>query len=57
MHQIANPDTTTSILSALQNSAKKAEFAYTYAMQALVGQVSAGGYTGPWKADIHDPIY
>jgi hypothetical protein len=57
MNQVASPDSTMGILNSLQNAAKKAEFAYTYAMQALETHHTPGGYTGPWRADAYDPIY
>ncbi len=57
MNQVASPDSTMGILNSLQNAAKKAEFAYTYALEALEEHISPGGWTGPWLVDVYDPIY
>jgi hypothetical protein len=52
-----DPDSTTQVLRQLTLAAQQAEFEYNRALKRAKGQRSPGGPTGPWRADVHDPIY
>jgi hypothetical protein len=56
-----DPDTTlagaVTLLQQLVKGATQAEAEYRRALQRAKANVAEGGITGPWKADIYDPIY
>jgi hypothetical protein len=56
-----DPDTTlagaVTLLQQLVKGSEQAEAAYRRALAEAKANVSPGGPTGPWLADIHDPIY
>jgi hypothetical protein len=52
-----NPDTTIRMLQQFKLASQAAENAYRSALADAKKALSGGGYTGPWKSDIHDPIY
>lgn len=56
-----DPDTTlagaVTLLQQLVKGATQAEAEYRRALERAKANVAEGGITGPWKADIHDPIY
>ena len=52
-----DPDTTSNVLQKLVNGAQTAEQEYRRALKAAEDHRAEGGWTGPWRADIHDPVY
>jgi hypothetical protein len=52
-----SPDTTVRMLYQFMLAAERAEDAYRQALTAAKGQQAPGGWTGPWRSDMHDPIY
>jgi hypothetical protein len=54
---IADPDTTSNTLQKLTNASMQAEQEYRRALKIAEGHRARGGWTGPWRADVHDPIY
>ena len=54
---IADPDTTSGTLQKLTNASMQAEQEYRRALKVAEDHRATGGWTGPWRVDIHDPIY
>ena len=54
---VQDPDTTSDILQKMVNAANLAEQEYRRAIRQAERSQGAGGYAGPWRVDIHDPIY
>jgi hypothetical protein len=52
-----DPDTTIHLLRQMVNAAEQAEADYRRALERAQDHVAPGGWTGPWRADVHDPIY
>jgi hypothetical protein len=52
-----NPDTTIRMLQQFKLTVQATENTYNAAIKAAKSTRSDGGYTGPWKSDLHDPIY
>jgi hypothetical protein len=52
-----SPDTTVRLLYQFMLAAERAEDAYRESLAAAKGQQAPGGWTGPWRSDVHDPIY
>ena len=57
MAEAVNPDTTTRYLNQLVYAANQAEQEYRRALRQAQQARADGGWTGPWKQDIYDPIY
>lgn len=55
--QEQDPDTTIHILQQLVKAAEQAEAEYRRALERAQDHIAPGGWTGPWRADLHDPIY
>lgn len=55
--QEQDPDTTIHLLQQMVRAADQAEAEYRRALQRAESHRAEGGYTGPWRADVHDPIY
>jgi hypothetical protein len=54
---IQDPDTTSDFLQKLSNAAMEAEQEYRRALKIAQDHRAEGAWSGPWKSDIHDPIY
>ena len=54
---IQDPDTTSDILQKMVNAANLAEQEYRRAIKNAEAHKAEGGPAGPWRVDIHDPIY
>ena len=54
---LQDPDTTSDILQKMVNAEMQAHEEYRRAIRNAEVHRSEGGWTGPWRADIHDPIY
>jgi hypothetical protein len=52
-----SPDTTIRMLQQFKLATQAAESAYRSALADAKKTLSGGGYTGPWKSDVYDPIY
>lgn len=52
-----DPDITSDVLQKLVNAASQAEVEYRRALRQAEKHRAEGGWTGPWRADIHDPVY
>ena len=55
--QEQDPDTTIHILQQMVKAAQQAEEEYRRALQRADKHRADGGPTGPWRADLYDPIY
>jgi hypothetical protein len=55
--QEQDPDTTIHILQQMVKAAEQAEADYRRALERAAAHRAPGGWTGPWRADVHDPIY
>jgi len=51
------PDTTIHLMEQYRTAAQTAWTHYQDAITQAIKQQARGGITGPWRADIHDPIY
>ena len=54
---LQDPDTTTMVLQKMVNAEMQAHEEYRRAIRNAEQHRSKGGWTGPWKTDIYDPIY
>ena len=55
--QQQDPDTTIHLLQQLVKASEQSEAEYRRALQRAQSHVAPGGWTGPWTADVYDPIY
>ena len=54
---LQDPDTTSDILQKMVNAEMQAEQEYLRAIRNASQRHTRSAYTGPWRADIYDPIY
>ena len=52
-----NPDMTTNLINSLSRATEHNEQAYRRSLKAAHDARNISGLSGPWKSDIHDPIY
>jgi hypothetical protein len=55
--QLQDPDTTSDVLQKTVNAEMQAHQEYRTAIRNAEVHRAEGGWTGPWKTDIYDPIY
>jgi len=54
---LQDPDTTSDILQKMTNAEMQAHQEYRTAIKNAEHHRSQGGWAGPWKVDVYDPIY